>query len=274
MVWSTFFFTFACLTEGGGSKAILQCPYRNDKFQKRGFPNSITSPLLCFHEQRSLSHFPLSSNQKESPEIYNPDERLQNSLRFSVFRARAQWLAHIAETFGMEGNAWLWVECSCILQYSARVFLAQHLCHFSFSASIFLTWRRRSTILHRKYFRKTFLLEVVSLHCFYLNKNVIDRLVIDTSFIHLPSNLSLHVILCFISYLYRKFNCVPWKPWIWYQCVHGREWIETKSCESGAWEHCSLNICRYVGCMTHTVFLNWTNTYTNIDPRSCQSVAT
>ena len=84
------FFTFARLTEGGGSKAILQCAYRNDKFQNRGFPNSITSPLLCFHEQRSLSHFPLSSNQKESPEIYNPDERLQNSLRFSVFRARAQ----------------------------------------------------------------------------------------------------------------------------------------------------------------------------------------
>ena len=205
MVWSTFF--HICLFDrGGGSKAILQRLYSNDKFQKRGFPNSITSPLLCFHEQRSLSHFPLSSNQKESPEIYNPDERLQNSLRFSVFRARAQWLAHIAETFGMEGNAWLWVECSCILQYSARVFLAQHLCHFSFSASIFLTWRRRSTILHRKYFRKTFLLEVVSFHCFDLNKNVIDRLVIDTSFI--PSNLSLHVILCFISYLYRKFNCV------------------------------------------------------------------
>ena len=35
MVWSTFFSTFACLTEGGGSKAIWAMPiYRTNTFQK------------------------------------------------------------------------------------------------------------------------------------------------------------------------------------------------------------------------------------------------
>ena len=122
-------------------------------------------------------------------------------------------------------------EWTCILQYSARVFLAQHLCHFSLSASIFLTWRRRNTTLHRKYFRKTFLLEVVVISPSIKPSLTVWSLV-HHSYIYL---LSLHVILCFISCIYIKFKCVPWKPWIWYQCVQW-ERMDWDKGESGAKE--------------------------------------